>query len=385
MVQKSPTTATRQSGIPLDKISDAAETIALTSGIGPSGAVPAGYQTGLDLSQIADQSIARLLGGPVAPGQLLERLSAVFPETTTNGVTTFTYRPIGAQPSIGSTGASVSGAQSTIYRQARVLGESISGLLDAMVPVITDPDIADIQATIATFRSTVDAIVQEFGREGGALMQLVSVKTTTLHITLRELKNTLGECADDDTLDLAILERDMIRENVQMLEYLVKQLTDPDEGLVKLYGDKVLKGVSARYAQLVWVVSAVPTTVQQAYLEFDAIRFGSNDRRITSVPDGQGGVISIEQALQWCESSASGTWGQSLGGDARTDDIDIIKNEAAIIEGIVDKIKVYVGTYIPGSRRITAALDDLARQLVQIHEFAKAIAGIVEGQPRAAE
>ena len=128
-------------------------------------------------------------------------------------------------------------------------------------------------------------------------MRLVSVKTTTLHMTLRELKNTLGECADDDTLDLAILERDMIRENVQMLEYLVKQLTDPDEGLVKLYGDKVLKGVSAKYAQLVWVVSPVPTTVQQAYLEFDAIRFGSNDRRITSVPDGQGGFISIEQAL----------------------------------------------------------------------------------------
>ncbi len=173
MVQRSSTTATRQSGIPLDKISDAAETIALTSGIGPSGAVAAGYQTGLDLSQIADQSIARLLGGPVAPTQLLERLSAVFPETTTNGVTTFTYRPMGAQPSIGSTGASVSGAQSTIYRQARVLGNSISDLLDAMVPVITDPDIADIQATIATFRSTVDAIVQEFGREGGAIMRLV--------------------------------------------------------------------------------------------------------------------------------------------------------------------------------------------------------------------
>ncbi len=77
-------------------------------------------------------------------------------------------------------------------------------------------------------------------------------------MTLRELKNTLGECADDDTLDLAILERDMIRENVQMLEYLVKQLTDPDEGLVKLYGDKVLKGVSAKYAQLVWVAARSP-------------------------------------------------------------------------------------------------------------------------------
>ncbi len=60
---------------------------------------------------------------------------------------------------------------------------------------------------------------------------------------------------------------------------------------------------------------------------------------------------------------------------------DIIKNEAAIIAGLVDKIKVYVGTYIPGSRRITAALDDLARHLVQIRDLATAITGIVEGQP----
>jgi hypothetical protein len=388
--QKSSTTAKPRFGVPLDKISDAAETIALASGIGVSGGAPTGYQTGLDLDQIADDSIARVLGGPVDPGsmpvdQWLDRLGKVFPETTNDGVTTFTYRPIGAQPSISPTGAYVSGAQSTIYQQAQALANSINTLLDAMEPVITDPDTADIQALTATFRSTVADIVEEFGREGGAVMQRVTVLTETVGLTFDQLKTKLGESADDDALDLAILKRDLINENVDMLGILVDQLTsDEDDGLIGLYREKVLNGVSAKYAQLIWVVSAVPTTVQQAYSEFDAIRFGSNDRRITLVPPTGDDQISIEQALQWCESSAS-TWAQSLGGDARTEDVEIIQKEATVIAGIIQSIRDYVQTTIPGSRRVTAVLDELKRQLDQIATLAGDIVGHAPPQARAAE
>lgn len=389
--QKSSTAGYPRPGVQLDKISDAAETIALTSGIGASGAVPGGYQTGLDLDQIADDSIARVLGGAVDPGsmpvdQWLDRLSKVFPETTSNGVTTFTYRPIGAQPSISPTGAYVSGAQSTIYQQAQALAQSINTLLDAMEPVITDPDLADIQALTATFRSTVADIVEEFGREGGAVMQRVTVLTETVDLTFDQLKTKLGESADDDALDLAILKRDLIKENMDMLGILVDQLTsDEDDGLVALYREKVLNGVSAKYAQLIWVVSAVPTTVQQAYSEFDAIRFGSNDRRITLVPPTGDDQISIEQALQWCESSASATWAQSLGGDARTEDVEIIQKESTVIASIIHSIRDYVQTTIPGSRRVTAVLDELKRQLDQIAALAGDIVGLAPPQSRAAE
>jgi uncharacterized protein YutE (UPF0331/DUF86 family) len=367
-------TPSNQSPNPLREISDATETIALSSGIGISGAMPAGYETGLDLSQIAEQSIARVLGGPVAPEpmQILKRLSAVFPETTSNGVTTFTYQPIGAQPSIGATGAYVSGAQSTIYRQAQTLAKSINTLLDTMEPVITDPDIADIQALTATFRSTVADIVEEFGREGGAVIQRVHVLTSTLIDIQNDLIAKLGGRADEDALDLEILKRDMIEENKEMLVNLVDQLTSARNGLVAPYDKNVLNGVSATYAQLIWVVSAVPTTVQQAYLEFDAIRFGSNDRRITSVKDAGNRDISIEQALKWCESSA-GTWAQSLSSDARTEDLKIINDEAVVIEPILDKVREYVRNKIPGSRRVTAALKELDRQLEQIHDFATVI------------
>src|SRR2546423_15484949 len=94
----------------LKQICEATETIALSSGMGTSGAVPAGYQPGLDLGKIVDQTIAGVLGGLVDPEQMrvdqwLDRLSKGFPQTTTDGVTTFTYPPIGAQPWIDHSGA----------------------------------------------------------------------------------------------------------------------------------------------------------------------------------------------------------------------------------------------------------------------------------------
>ena len=385
---KDPTTRDPSKGAVLDDIRDATETIALSPGIGISGAAPAGYQPGLDLGKIADQTIAGVLGGPVGSGdleQMLDRLSAVFPETTSNGVTTFTYRPIGAQPSNGSSGALVAGAQATIYQQAQALGQSIYTLLDTMEPVITDPDTAEIEALKDTVRSTVGAIVEELGREGGAVIQRITALKNILGTAaapgaLQELETKLGlgpQPEEDDTLDLAILKDELIRENAKMLELLITQLTSD---LVTLYSNKVLTGVSIRYAQLVWVVRAIPMTIQQIYQEFDAIRFDSNDRRIeiVQIPPTKGvpgGPISIEQALQWCESSAS-AWAQTLAGSARIEDLKIINGDATILQAVIAEIDKRFhpmpGSHIrpiPGSLRVTAALDELQSQLGQIKEL----------------
>lgn len=345
------------------RVARGVETIALaapgavssTSGTGPTG--------GVDLGRVADDSIARLLGGAAAdkPEQLRARLRAVFPEQVKDGKTTYSYRATGAQPIDGPSGALVSGAQGAFYAQARAIQGSIDALLDQLVPVVTDPDQPEIDSLVATYRELTRNVVDEFGREGGAVLNRIQLASNRLDATRKELldKLGLGKAVDaNDRREMPLLQRNLIDENMAILKRLTRELT---KTLVADYDKKVVNGVSANNTLLAWIFRAIPATLQQVRAQFDAVGIGLADRMVRDVKSGN---IKVEQVLQWCEAAAVSDFPLRLAAGRRSD-FEAIRAEAKKLHKIVKKLAIQFESEAGGGR--------LRAALIELREHFKAI------------
>ena len=368
-----------------DPAASAADTVGLS---GPS----------LDLSRIANDSIARLLGvsASAGPRQLLDRLSTVFPAQMDSGSPVYAYRPVGTQPVDGPAGALVSGAQGALYQQATVIGASIGGLLDQMIPSITDPDDEDIASLVSAYRMNVDGVVREFGREGGAVLNVIRVRADALGTIRRELRIKLGfpgaEPAGDGTerdqpmfanqRELRLLDRDALIENLALLSSLTHQLT---HALTDQYTQKVLHGVSARLVRLAWSVRALPASVAQVRAEFASLRLNEADLRVIltepereepgeahELEPAEAGILDAEQTLQWCEMAA-GQWPQQLAAGRKLD-IEVIESEADALYGALSHLQPHLKR-LRGSGRLIVAMQELLRQLQMIIRVSALITG----------
>lgn len=362
------------------RVASGVETIALAAPTGlPTAGAGSGVTGGPDLARIADDSISRLLGGAAGgkPEQFLARLKAVFPAQVKDGKTTYTYRATGSQPLDGPTGALVAGAQGAFYAQARALNGSINALLDQLVPVVTDPDQEEIDSLIASFKELTAGVVDEFGREGGAVVNRIDLARVRLDDTGQELldKLGLGEAADaNDAREMQLLQRNLIDENMAMLARLTKELT---VDLLEDYKNKVVKGISAISPQLSWTFRAIPATLQQVRTQFDAVGIGLTDRMVREVERKN---IKIEQALQWAEAAATSDFPRRLAAGRRAD-FEAIKDEANKLHKITKRLAGQFESEVGGGR-LNAALKELRQHFKSIRKNAgKILAG--PGAPNA--
>jgi len=88
----------------------------------------------------------------------------------------------------GSLGGQIAGSQATLYQEISDSQEFASRLLDAVIPVILDPDEDEISELKDRIRATLSDIVAEFGRPGGAVLDRVDVLIGTVSADLNELK-----------------------------------------------------------------------------------------------------------------------------------------------------------------------------------------------------
>lgn len=342
----------------LKRLADAAETI-VTSGIAAARGT-GGIE--LDLRKVATNSLARLFGGtvPTDPGQLLQRLEAVFPEVGT-GVTgpVYSYRAFGLQPTFGPNGTLMAGAQGALYQQARSLATSIGILLDSLVPAITDPDEDQISDLKEELRSAVEKLVAEYGREGGVAYGIFNDCETTSTDMLKNLRTALGLDGNGGReLDLSINEKNRLDGDVALIEGLVKELVK-----LKTTYERYLKA-NSNLVKLTWTVRAIPATVSEIVEAFDAIRFGSSDRAAEVISE-HGKEITIQQALDWFAESATSVWPARLSSNVHQRDLQVIHREVTSQKTVVDEIVKWVKKTPRGSL-VTFALHELEERLDDI-------------------
>lgn len=363
------------------RVASGVETIALAAPTGlPAAAAGSGVTGGPDLARIADDSISRLLGGAAGgkPDQFLARLKAVFPAEVKDRKTSYTYRATGSQPLDGPSMALVAGAQAAFYAQARALSGSINALLDQLVPVVTDPDQEEIDSLIASFKELTAGVVEEYGREGGAVVNRIDLARVRLQDTGRELldKLGLGEAADpNDAREMQLLQRNLIDENMAMLGRLRQELT---KDLLDDYKNKVVNGISAIIPQLSWTFRAIPATLRQVRTQFDAVGIDLTDRMVQEVESKN---IKIEQVLQWAEAAATSDFPRRLAAGRRSD-FEAIKDEANKVHKIVKRLARQFENAVGGGR-LKAALKELRQHFKSVKKNTGKILAKPEVEPAA--
>src|SRR6185503_2371353 len=176
------------------QLTDAATTIASLSPTAnqsaPVGAaVSPGAVGGLAYDQIIELNLAKVLGArPNSdPQRVQSLLSASFEKKEQNGNSYYVWRPRGATTLDVSTGGQLVGAQATLYGQAKDIYAAANRLLDAVFPILLDPDQGEIDAVKEDIRATLRDVTGEFGRTGGALLDRIDSLLPTLNANIDEL------------------------------------------------------------------------------------------------------------------------------------------------------------------------------------------------------
>jgi len=366
-----------RSGVLIDSIgnqfkqlTDAATTIASLSPTAnqsaPVGAaVSPGAVGGLAYDQIIELNLAKVLGArPNSdPQRVQSLLSASFEKKEQNGNSYYVWRPRGATTLDVSTGGQLVGAQATLYGQAKDIYAAANRLLDAVFPILLDPDQGEIDAVKEDIRATLRDVTGEFGRTGGALLDRIDSLLPTLNANIDELEQKLGLVGTPPSVRvLDIAEEEQDRQNFVLLKSYITQLI----GAKNQLNSNSFKGTLL--TRLLWTIEVIPDTVRQVYSAMDEVGFGPADRRVTPIDNSATIATTIEQLLLWVETSASTDWPRRLvGGGARPSEIQAIKNEAGRQQTAVTTLTDNIGTIILiGAGRVQPLLKELGRELGQV-------------------
>jgi hypothetical protein len=326
----------------------------------------------MEYDQIVDAGIARILGSrPSAdPVVIINQLTAGFEKQTRNGIDYYIPRPRGTTALDSPLGGQVIGGQATIYQYVKNIQESANRLLDAVEPLLLEPDEEEIQILKEEIKVSLTNIVAEFGRVGGALIPRVEVLWETIRRDISDLRDALGMTQPIKSLrDIDLAEIEQNSRNFDLLEgYLIIQLRNA----FGLYKKDVDNFKGTKLTQILSIAEAITDTVREVYAVMDSVKFGPVDRRVTVTG---GGTTTIEQLLQWIETSASTDWPKSLvGGGARRSEVEAVWREAISQKEGVDKLIKEVGGIISiRASRVELKLRELLRELEEVETRAEKI------------
>jgi hypothetical protein len=366
-------------------IRQAAATLATIGPPGPQAAplaltAPAG---GTAYNQVVNAGVAQVLGSSSiqTPAQVMTLLNNAFAAKTDGARTYYVWRPRGVVTGGSPADGQVLGAQATLYQEARDIQDAAERLLDSVEPTILDPDLEDIAAFQDNIRNTLETIVSEIGRTGGAVTQRVDALMTTLQDDVTTLKDKLGLNAAQSSLqlDMDLGKREQDQQNFTVLERHLGS-NGQLQTLWNEYKVNVARFIGTQLTRLSWTIEAIPDTVQSIYAAMDSVGFGAADRRVTPIisatPISASNSITIEQLLLWIESAASADWPTRLAaGGARKSEVQAVGREAGAQQGAVQVLITNLAAVIPvGSDRVRAVLEELNRELHQVNALAGQIA-----------
>jgi hypothetical protein len=127
------------------------------------------------LSQTVQRALTEVLGRRPRLNDTKSSTAALEQSFTckeVEGHTVCTWTPRGA---IGQTelGATVTGAQASLYQRAKVASDNALPLLDQLTPLRPDADLQEVEAVRAIVRTEFIEVVNELGMEGGPQVQRV--------------------------------------------------------------------------------------------------------------------------------------------------------------------------------------------------------------------
>jgi predicted DNA-binding protein YlxM (UPF0122 family) len=342
-----------------------------------------GVPGALPLDQVVDASMGRILGARPGsdPQRVLDLLTGAFEKKQQGEATYYTWRQRGAAPVDGSVNGQIAGAQATLYQEVIEIQTSASRLLDAVEPIILDPDDEEITETKDRIRLSLSEIASEFGRAGGAVLDRIATLKDTVDADLAELEQKLG--LDQGNADpkkvLDVAQEEQIRTNFSTLTSYIGAPSLLQQAIVTLQTANNSKGTVL--SRLLRTIDAIPDTVQVLYSVMDSVRFGAVDRRITPLDkNNPNDPTTFEQLFSWIETSASNDWPMTLvGGGAKRPEVIAVKVAAEkqrnkIIKLLDDpNFAKLIGT---GASRVIVILEELRRELDSVAELSSGIADL---------
>lgn len=378
----------------------------LTAGTAPSRASADGYGGGQGAGATVAAAIRDVLGyrtrATDAKGfQTALQRSFTCSETAGHTVCTWTHRSYAA--TIPADLGALTGAQASLYNQAKNSADVILPLLAALTPLRSNVDYEDAEAIRSIVRSRVVAIVEEMGLEGGPRVQrvdelfdrLTKTEPDTLRTLPRQVKGelrTLGKRFGMTRWRVNTLSEEenftnyiIIVDNVVMMAaawYTAKDYFAYD--LSTLKGDDGRPFLGTQLVLLSRQLNVIAETVNECYFAMDTVFLGQAERQ-TVLLDLENKVgdrtkIFVSELLDWITRFSTDE-GPQLIEDAGTDGVNAfrptVQRLARLARSAANlKIDGEHSNGLPPSfftKRVKSALEQLASQLTRTEELAAAV------------
>lgn len=283
----------------------------------PNSVTSVGSSTGGSINAIVSGALRQVLGWrPNAndPKGFVDSLNQSFQQDPENDSKQWMWKP--HSYTVHTDGSAITGAQASIYDRAQNARDKALPLLDALMPLRTDSDDEDVDATRAIIESDLTELVNEIGKVGGPRVQRVDIYFESLlgtefiardSLDIMDIGGNIGRLRERLGLNQkgvnTIEEEENLTNYFILADYIVSlyQSWRSQEKFFDREGPDVFLGT-----QLVWINRALANlgeSVHEARFIFDSVFINDAERETLHLfLNGSGPSMTLAELFDWVEN-----------------------------------------------------------------------------------
>jgi hypothetical protein len=358
-------------------LSDIAE---LTPTSGDSGGPSSRNRADGDLQATVDNAFTDVLGRNLNVGNLktfTASLERAFPgEEQEGGKTKYSWNPR-TYAVLSELGGGMSGAQASIYHQARSAWEDIEPLLNNLTPITLKADAEKAEAIRAILHTEMVELVNELGYEGGPRVQRVDYLFRILGDENSGVVKQLKDAFAIDRKDIITVENEEQFTNQIMIENRIEALKQSWGKIKKEFIDSKPKYFGTQLVLISRSLSVVADAVEETMNVMDSVGLGPSERKTLLLEwndpmnKNQKQSILLGDLLEWVQNFARDE-GPRLAVDGGIPGVEVISETAKELRQLVRSASTPQRAHKGFKRqRVKSSLEELVSHLADVQQRAE--------------
>lgn len=364
----------------LNKLSSALSDIAdLTPTSNDSTGSPSRSRTSGDLQTIVDNAFTDVLGRNLNVGNLktfIASLEQAFPGEQDGAKTKYLWNPR-TYAVLSELGGGISGAQASIYHQARSAWEDIEPLLNNLTPITLKADTEKAEAIRAIVQTEMIELVNELGYEGGPRVQRVDYLFRILGDENSGLVEQLKDAFAIDRKDVVTVEDEEQYTHQIMIENRIEALKQSWEKIKIEFIDSEQKYFGTQLVLISRSLAVVADAVEETMNVMDSVGLGPSERKTLLLEwndtnnKNQKQSLLLGDMLEWIQAFARDE-GPRLAVNGGVPGVKVIAETAKELEQLVKTASTSKQKNIGFNRqRVENSLKVLVSHLADVQKRAK--------------
>lgn len=335
-------------------------------------------RTESDLQAIVENAFTDVLGRNLNVGNaktFTASLERAFPGEQKGDHTKYMWNPR-TYAVLSELGGGLSGAQASIYHQARAVWEDVELLLNNLTTIDPKADVEQMEAVRAILHTEMVELVNELGYEGGPRVQRANYIFNTLlnpsPLGRPGLLQQLKDAFSIDRSDVITVEDEEQYTHLIMIEQRIKALEQSWRAIESEFiGAKQGKYLGTQLVLISRSLAVVADAVEETMNVMDSVLLGPSERKTLKLDLGTQGQILLGDLLEWVQTFASDE-GPTLAVEGGIRGVETIYGIADQLQQLVEAVSKAKSDHNGFKKlRVRRSLEELARHLDDVRQRAE--------------